>query len=302
MNAEVADARNDVADRFVVFDCEGDRCIGVISQPLAPAASRVGVVILVGGPQYRVGSHRQFALLARELARGGVPVLRFDFRGMGDSDGQPAGFEAVDQDIDAAIGTLQRESGVERVVLWGLCDGATAAFIHAPADRRVAGIVGVNPWARYAKVEASVRLRHYYLARALSRRFWSDALARRFDMRSAARGLCSAFRTALAGSGRKEASYLDRMQDGWARFAGPVLVVLSGRDFTAREFEAWIAADRSRGAMFEGPRCEVARFDDADHTFARRAWRDAVALATCEWIERAVPVGSDDQGSSAKRA
>ncbi|MEO6566032.1 MAG: alpha/beta fold hydrolase, partial [Casimicrobiaceae bacterium] len=81
-------------------------------------------MIVVGGPQYRVGSHRQFALLARALARVGIPALRFDYRGMGDSEGDRRSFDEIDADIAAAIDTLCREAHLARVVLWGLCDGA----------------------------------------------------------------------------------------------------------------------------------------------------------------------------------
>ncbi|KAB8057318.1 hydrolase 1, exosortase A system-associated, partial [Janthinobacterium violaceinigrum] len=59
------------------------RLVGILSLPAAPGPR--GVLIVTGGPQYRVGSHRQFVLLARALAAQGVPVLRFDLRGMGDS-------------------------------------------------------------------------------------------------------------------------------------------------------------------------------------------------------------------------
>ena len=48
---------------------------------------------MVGGPQYRVGSHRQFTLMARAFAAAGYPVLRFDYRGIGDSEGESRGFE-----------------------------------------------------------------------------------------------------------------------------------------------------------------------------------------------------------------
>jgi hypothetical protein len=85
----------------LVFECGGERLLGVISRPARPA--RAGIVIVVGGPQYRIGSHRQFLLLARDLARAGFAVMRFDYRGMGDSEGQTCSFEAVDDDIAAAI-------------------------------------------------------------------------------------------------------------------------------------------------------------------------------------------------------
>src|SRR5690349_15977659 len=91
-------------ERTVVFECAGERLVGVVH---AGAAS-VGVLVVVGGPQYRAGSHRQFVLMARELARAGYPVLRFDYRGMGDSDGAPCSFEQIDPDIRAAIDAFMK--------------------------------------------------------------------------------------------------------------------------------------------------------------------------------------------------
>jgi alpha/beta superfamily hydrolase len=74
-----------IDERAFSFRCENSWLYGIASLP--EQASSRGVLIVVGGPQYRVGSHRQFALLARHLAEHGVPVMRFDYRGMGDSVG-----------------------------------------------------------------------------------------------------------------------------------------------------------------------------------------------------------------------
>ena len=68
------------------FACQDCRLYGVLHRPRS--RGRSGVLIVVGGPQYRVGSHRQFVLLARFLAGRSIPVLRFDYRGMGDSEGE----------------------------------------------------------------------------------------------------------------------------------------------------------------------------------------------------------------------
>ena len=83
------------------FTCAGEKLLGIVAAPELPKST--GVLVLVGGPQYRVGSHRQFRLLARALAKAGYPLMRFDYRGMGDSIGDLRNFEAVNDDITAAI-------------------------------------------------------------------------------------------------------------------------------------------------------------------------------------------------------
>jgi exosortase A-associated hydrolase 1 len=125
-------------ERAVTFKCGGDIIVGILHVPAIPVD--LGVLVIVGGPPYRAGSHRQFVLLARVLADAGIAVLRFDCRGMGDSSGDQRSFEGVSQDIAAAIAALLRHaSGVTRVVLWGLCDGASAAllYLHDSGDVRV---------------------------------------------------------------------------------------------------------------------------------------------------------------------
>ena len=53
-------------ERCFAIDCAGER-LPAILHPGTPGAAR-GVLVVVGGPQTRVGSHRQFVLLARQLA------------------------------------------------------------------------------------------------------------------------------------------------------------------------------------------------------------------------------------------
>lgn len=273
-------------ERFVVFACRGDQCIGVVTQPpSASATAACGVVIVVGGPQYRVGSHRQFVLLARALATAGIPTLRFDYRGMGDSDGAPRTFEDIDDDIAAAVDCLVAETGVASIVLWGLCDGATAAFMYAPRDPRVAGVVALNPWARSPQGQSATLLRHHYLKRVVSGAFWRKVLTGGVDLRAAARGLASTALTASDGT-RAHESFLARTEDGWRRFGRPVLLVLSGNDFTAREFESWVDAVPARRSLRDAARTQCVAFADADHTFSDHAARDAVAAATLAWIGR----------------
>src|SRR4051794_21287485 len=105
------------------FSCEGESLLAVAAVPDRPAPA--GVLIVIGGPQYRAGSHRQFVHLARHLASRGIVCMRFDVRGMGDSTGEMQSFEDIQPDIAAAVDVFCSEQKLERVVLWGLCDGAT---------------------------------------------------------------------------------------------------------------------------------------------------------------------------------
>lgn len=289
-----------IEERPLVFDCAGDTLLGVLTVPEA-STTDVGVLTVVGGPQYRAGSHRQFVLSARALAAGGVPVLRFDYRGMGDSSGAARSFEDVTDDIAAAIDAMQRAlPGVRRVVLSGLCDGASAALMywHATRDPRVCGFSLMNPWVRSEAGLVRAQVTHYYARRLREREFWLKLLSGKVALGA----LGEAFgkvRTML-GHGRPRAetatagtpaaaSYQQRMAGAWRQGPGPVLVVLSGRDLTAAEFlqhaasdPAWAGALTARG---------VTRHDlpDADHTLsaiAHRAHADQLALA---WLADALP-------------
>ena len=74
------------------------------------------------------------------------------------------------------------------------------------------------------------------------------------------------------------------MQAGWQSLGHPVLVVLSGLDYTAREFEAWVSGDAARRALLEGVGTSVVRCPDADHTFSGRAAGAEVARHTLAWL------------------
>jgi hypothetical protein len=63
-----------MAERVLMLRCEADTMLGILHEPVAPSAP-VGVLIVVGGPQYRAGSHRQFVLLARALRKLGTPCF-----------------------------------------------------------------------------------------------------------------------------------------------------------------------------------------------------------------------------------
>lgn len=283
-------------DQPVVFGCAGEECVGILSWPDAAAtALDCALLIVVGGPQYRVGSHRQFVTLARYLAKRGVCVLRFDYRGMGDSDGPQRTFIDVEEDIRAAMDVLCERTGKKRVLIWGLCDGATAALMYARGDGRVVGLACVNPWAHNERDEAAVRLKHYYVRRLLSAEFWRKLFSGRVaglrtlkEILGAAGTLAQRGDTAAAtGQDAPQArDFLTRMERGWSAFRGKVLIMLSGRDYTAREFESWAASRPALRTFEQDARVSVERHATADHTFSSRETETWMCETTFRWVLR----------------
>ena len=79
----------------------------------APAWTRrggtIGVLLVTGGSQTRIGSHRMYERLAKSLAGKGYPCFRYDRRGVGDSGGKDPGFRGSGPDIAAAAAAFRGE-------------------------------------------------------------------------------------------------------------------------------------------------------------------------------------------------
>lgn len=275
-------------EQAVTFECHGAQLYGIASVPQRPGAR--GVLIVVGGPQYRVGSHRQFALLARSLAAQGIPAMRFDYRGMGDSDGEPRTFEEVGLDLRAAIDQfIVTIPGMQEVAIWGLCDAASAALFYGAGDDRVCGLVLLNPWVRTNGGHAKATLKHYYLDRLLQPALWRKIVSGRFDLGGALRSFfgllhASAAKPAAAVGQGAAAPLPDRMLAGLAGFKGKVLLILSGRDLTAQEFSDLAKGSSQWQRLLGASHVTRRALTEADHTFSRREWRDQVSAWTAEWI------------------
>ncbi|MCL4722125.1 MAG: hydrolase 1, exosortase A system-associated [Gammaproteobacteria bacterium] len=269
----------------LLFEVDACRLTGILHRPEVPGA--LAVLVVVGGPQYRVGSHRQFLLLARELAAAGMATLRFDYRGMGDSEGEMRSFLDIGADIGAAIDALQaRVPAVREVALWGLCDGASAALLYAGSDPRVSRLVLLNPWVRSGQTLAQSYLSEYYGARLLQPAFWKKLLGGQVRIRDSLASFIGNLREARSphpSSAGAPEPLPERLRSALAAFRGRTLILLSGQDLTAGEFRE-LARSPDWARLLAGPAITRIQIDAADHTFSRRTWRDAVASHCRDWL------------------
>ena len=271
----------------IVFPCLGERLVGVLERPETPAL--VGVVIVVGGPQYRAGSHRQFVALARGLADQGFPVLRFDYRGMGDSSGVPTPFDSTAEDIGAAVSELRsRCPSVNKVVLWGLCDGASAALLYQAAGggARIGGLCLLNPWVRSEATLARTQVKHYYGQRLLEPEFWRKFLRGDIKVVASVRELLAKLRLSTSNAPVADSAqpFQTRMAGALRAFKGPVLVILSGHDYTAKEFLEYAGSDPAWAGVLASAGIVRRELPDADHTFSSAILRAQCEQATLQWL------------------
>ena len=290
---------NSFVDSPVSFSCGNNLLQGVISEP--QKSFDTAVIIVVGGPQFRVGSHRQFVLLARYLANHGVLALRFDYTGMGYSDGQPKKFYQVDQDIHVATTFIaEKFPQIQKIFLWGLCDAASAILFTAYTDPRVDGIVIANPWVRSDASHTEAVLKNYYRDRVFSWDVWKQLLSspsKIFNAMISLSNVClkvvmNFFRSSNSGGQSiDEITQNDRQNNlavsvltGMSRFKGPICLLLSEKDLTADEFRrVFESSDWLQDAENE-KKITIHHLDGVDHTFSSVAWRAQVEQITKDFV------------------
>jgi exosortase A-associated hydrolase 1 len=256
--------------RALRFNCQGSCLVGVIDVPDRPLER--GVLVLTGTRQYRVGGHRQFALLARIMAPRGLPVMRFDCRGIGDSEGAPRRYDALGDDIRAAMKEFFKQvPEMKEVVVWGLDDAATAAALYAHTDSRVRALILCNPWMRNPDAGERATLLPHLRARFGELGFWRR-IASNDDESGTEEGRHS--QRAIAVDAHLPLQ--ERMIASLACFDGNTLVILGGADPQAKDFAALLDKHdaRARRVTITG----------ANHSFASREWRDEVAETCASWI------------------
>lgn len=135
----------------VTFSNEGQQIIGILHIPdtLRDNERAPGIVMLHGFTGNRTEAHRLFVHVARNLSKLGFIVLRFDFRGSGDSDGE---FEDTTLpgevcDAEKALTFLIEQKNIdgERVGVLGLSMGGRVAAILSSKDERIKFAILYSP-------------------------------------------------------------------------------------------------------------------------------------------------------------
>jgi exosortase A-associated hydrolase 1 len=279
----------------VVFECDGVQLIGVIHIPERPVAAGL-ITVAAGGIQYRAGCGRQLLSLARNLASQGIPVMRFDHRGMGDSVGDLLGFEEMEIDLQCAIDIFQKNiPELKHIVLYGGCEAASGIMISAWNLIGVKSVILANPWVNDS-MSAAITSTHY-IQRLRGAQFWKKLFSFQYSISEYApiffRYLKKKLWTLTAPSKKPsvvgqnvKVPFQERMLSGFKKFDGSVLFLKSGLSLISEEFDQLV--DGSSAWSQACKRTTVSRVElpAADQTFSTAAARSEMSAAVKEWIAK----------------
>jgi len=138
----------------------------ILEEPAMEPRRGIAAVLLPPGVKTRVGPHRLNRKLAQAFLSRGIPVLRTEFFGLGDSGGEIPDtrldqmYRAVQlgsnvDDARAALDWLESRLGMRRFIFGGLCGAALTALLLAREDARLSALFAVGLPARLARPNAA---------------------------------------------------------------------------------------------------------------------------------------------------
>lgn len=145
------------------------------------ASGQTAVLILTPGMLHSAGPFRLHCDLAKALSIHGIPSLRFDLSGIGESLAVGADGTSLDRarsEISQAIDFLQSEYGLRKVVCFGLCSGADDALHAALQEERIAGVFSLDGCGYRTRAYYWHRIWGRYLPKLFSARKWRNRLAK----------------------------------------------------------------------------------------------------------------------------
>jgi uncharacterized protein len=293
----------------------GLRLFGILHTP--PERSHdLGVIVLSPGVKMRVGPQRLYKGLADQCVRLGLPVFRFDFYGLGDSEGTLT--EDLLRDLynhievgrfvnDAldAMDWMETHCGTKRFILSGLCGGAITGLLAGSRDARVAGLLalGITPVLASRAAEASRYMtagelqqsRRRYMRRLLSPEAWFRLLTLKADYRLIGRFITEPFRRRV--SSPTAAPAVPPEDDNANRLfppaffsmldaKRPMLLVFGGVDRLLFEFEEKFVARHKTKLAEAAPLYQVHSVKDANHVLSLPEWQAEMLQVADRWLRQ----------------
>ncbi|MEZ5550315.1 MAG: alpha/beta fold hydrolase [Pseudomonadales bacterium] len=292
-------------------NADGITLTGVLEMPHS-ASSDVAVVMLSPGVKMRVAPHRLYNKLSKWFVDQGFTVLRFDFYGLGDSEGSlperlMADFYRQVQlgrycsDVVSAVDWIRENLGIDRFLLAGLCGGAITGLLASQKIEGVLGLVGIgipvildgSDLDQFSTITEGQRnqLKRTYLRKVFDAKSWIRLLTMKTDIRLLVRSLFGK-RVAhtpsrnTAGMGADNSNPL--FAPAFFKFTDMdrrLLLIFSGGDRLAWEFEEKFSARFPQELSEVGDLCQIRTIPNANHIVSDLAGQKALFDILGTWIQ-----------------
>lgn len=267
--------------------------LGVLTRPPRfSGRSELAVVFLNSGLLHRVGPFRLYVTLARRLAELGVPCLRIDQSGKGDS-ARRSGLSfdaAIKEDFLDAADFLRANVGARKFVVLGLCSGADDALYLASQSPDVVGAILLEPYAartfRYYVRHYGPRVLRFDLWAAWAQRAWCSGVA---ALRSLGRREQGRAQQTDMGAIREVAGYAEmrRRYQSILDRGGRLLCVFTDGARSYYNYVGQLVESMNLGA--DADLVSELYLPEAKHTYPLAPHREQLINAICAWMRQAFP-------------
>lgn len=295
----------------------GLRLVGVLHLPEQPPARRdLAVVLLSPGVKMRVGPQRLYLNMTDALLKMGLPVFRFDYHGLGDSEGALPEAQLRDfynhievgryvTDTIDAMDWMQREHGFSRFLLSGLCGGAITGLLTGERDKRVAGLLGLGitpvlaarsaDASRYMTVGQLEARQKMYVARLLNPKAWIRLVTLQVDFRLIGRIVTHSFRRLLPAPAKPAAPAATNENDNanplfppaffkMLSTRRPMLLIFGGSDRLHFEYREKFLTRHAEKLATLPALVDVHVIDAANHVLSLPEWQNEMLDVSARWL------------------
>lgn len=291
----------------------GLRLFGTLHVPEQSAPNLPAVLLLSPGVKMRIGPGRLYVPLTELLNSLGYTVLRFDFFGLGDSEGDLSETILADvynhievgryvDDTLCAIEWLAATHGFKRFILGGLCGGAITALLAADRDRRVESLLslGMNitlasnaatPAAYLTRAQLDSR-RQKYFRRLLEPKSWWRLLTFQSEYAVIWRSMKRLFvkgapaqQTAPPAGNRGNANPLfPPAYFAFLERGGRALMIFSEKDRLQSEYEEKFVAFNSQRLQSYREQIKQHVIPNANHVLTFHEWQREMLEHCRSWL------------------
>lgn len=247
----------------IVFGKEGHKLFGVLHTPEG-IENGPGVVLFHGFTGNKIEPHRLFVKIARRLAFIGVSVLRFDFYGSGDSEGDfsEMTFSGEVEDAFVALDFLKQQKQVDpkKIGIIGLSMGG--AITSCVAGRRPNDIKTVVLLSAVAD--------------------FSLLFEKELEEKIKLEGVLDYYGWPLSMKFIEELPNIHPVKE-IKNFKNPILIVHGTKDEAVPVEAAYIYYNTLKDRPVE---TKLKIIEEADHTYNSLIWEKEVLDAIADWISK----------------